>query len=240
MHRDFCQQEVRIAAVLSGDTVLLEACESGDVYLGIADQLGFLSPSMSPDEVAAVRTLFKTVVLGIQYGLGAFSLAVRTGLSVYEAAEILARLKARFRVFESFVASVLDHAGMFREVGTPFDWRMQCPPDINPRTVRNFPMQSTGAEILHVLCILAERRGIEIVAPVHDAVMAQCPVGLVSDVSAALDHCMRDAAAIVLRGYPLPTDEQRILPGERYHDKRGLAMWTTVTKLLAELEERRA
>ena len=240
VHRDFCQQEVRIAAVLSGDTVLLEACEFGDVYLGIADQLGFLSPSMSPDEVAAVRTLFKTVVLGIQYGLGAFSLAVRTGLSVYEAAEILARLKARFRVFESFVASVLDHAGMFLEVGTPFDWRMQCPPNINPRTVRNFPMQSTGAEILHVLCILAERRGIEIVAPVHDAVMAQCPVGLVSDVSAALDHCMRDAAAIVLRGYPLPTDEQRILPGERYHDKRGLAMWTTVTKLLAELEERRA
>ena len=79
-------------------------------------------------------------------GWARFSLAVRTGMSVYEAAEILARLKARFRVFESFVASVLDHAGMFLEVGTPFDWRMQCPPNINPRTVRNFPMQSTGAE----------------------------------------------------------------------------------------------
>ena len=31
----FCQQEVRIAAVLSGDSALLEACESGDVYLAL-------------------------------------------------------------------------------------------------------------------------------------------------------------------------------------------------------------
>jgi DNA polymerase I-like protein with 3'-5' exonuclease and polymerase domains len=230
---------VRIAAIRSGDTALLEACGS-DVYLGIADQLGFLRASMSQPEIDAVRTLFKTVVLGIQYGLGAHSLAVRTGLSLYEAAEILKRLKARFRIFEDFVANVLDHAGVHLEVGTQFDWRMQCPPDINPRTVRNFPMQSTGAEILHVLCILAERRGIEIVAPVHDAVMAQCPAEFVGDVSTALDRCMRDAAAIVLRGYELPTDEQLIRPGERFYDKRGVAMWTTVTKLLAKLEERRA
>ena len=44
IHRDYCQQEVRIAAVVSGDTALLEACESGDVYLGIAGQLGLACP----------------------------------------------------------------------------------------------------------------------------------------------------------------------------------------------------
>jgi DNA polymerase-1 len=100
VHRDYKQQEVRIAAVLSGDTALFEARESGDVYLGVANQLGFLKASMPQDEVKAVRVLFKTVVLGIQYGLGAASLAVRAGISLYEAAEILARLKARFRVFD--------------------------------------------------------------------------------------------------------------------------------------------
>ena len=36
VHRDFSQQEMRIAAVLSGDSALLEACESGDVYFGVA------------------------------------------------------------------------------------------------------------------------------------------------------------------------------------------------------------
>jgi DNA polymerase I-like protein with 3'-5' exonuclease and polymerase domains len=240
IHRDYCQQEVRIAAVVSGDTALLEACESGDVYLGIAGQLGFLSESMSQAEVKAVRTLFKTVVLGIQYGLGALSLAVRTGLSLYEAAEILARLRARFRVFEAWAANVVDHAGVLLEVSTPFGWVMQCPPGINPRTVRNFPIQSTGSEILHVACVLAERRGIRIVAPVHDAIMAEAPVDQAEDVSAALDRVMRDAAALVLRGYELPTDIQMILPGQRYYDERGEAMWNTVSKLVAKRQEQSA
>ena len=71
VHRDYKQQEVRIAAILSGDAALLQACESGDVYLGIAQQLGFVRDSMNPAERRAVRALFKTVVLGIQYGLGA-------------------------------------------------------------------------------------------------------------------------------------------------------------------------
>jgi hypothetical protein len=70
--------------------------------------------------------------------------------------------------------------------------------------------------------------------------MAQCPLEEVEDVSTALDRCMRDASALVLRCYELPTDEQRILPGQRYFDERGEAMWTTVTNLLNKLEEKTA
>ena len=243
IHRDFCQQEPRIAAVQSGDMALLDACESGDVYLGIAGQLGFLLESMSPQERKAVRTLFKTVVLGIQYAMGAHTLAERTGISVSEAGEILARLRARFRVFEDYARSVVEHAGLFLEVSTPYGWVMQCPSGINPRTVRNFPIQSSGAEVLHVACILAERRGIEVVAPVHDAIMAEASIDQAEDVSAALDRCMRDASAIVLRGYELPTDVQMIGPGyehQRYYDDRGEAMWNTVMKLVNKLERERS
>jgi DNA polymerase-1 len=117
---------------------------------------------------------------------------------------------------------------------------MQCPPGINPRTVRNFPIQSTGAEILHVACILAERRGIHIVAPVHDALMAEADLDRAEETSAALDCVMRDASSIVLRGYELRTDEKIIRPGERFHDERGLEMWKTVERLLAKLEARTA
>jgi DNA polymerase I len=211
IHRDYCQQEVRMAAVQSGDGELLRACESGDVYLGIAEQLGFLREGMSVAEREAVRNLFKVVVLGIQYGLGPRSLAVRTGRSLSEACEILARLKARFRVFEDYAQQVVDHASLDLEIGTPFGWYMQCPSHISPRTVRNFPIQSAGAEILHVLCILAERRGLEVVAPVHDAIMIEAPADQAQEASAALDRCMRDAAAIVLRGYELPTDESSFI-----------------------------
>jgi DNA polymerase family A len=238
VHRDCCQQEVRIAAVQSNDTALLQACESGDVYLGIAELLGFLRDGMSEDERKAVRSLFKTVVLGIQYGLGARSLAVRTGISLYEASEILARLRARFWRFEDYVQSVRDHAGLHLEISTPFDWRMQCPSGTNPRTIRNFPIQSTGSEILHVACILAERRGIKLVATVHDALMAEADLDQAEDLSLALDQLWGDAAAIVLHGYRLPTDYQIIKPGGRYFDDRGAAMWATVSGLVAKLEER--
>jgi hypothetical protein len=237
IHRDYCQQEVRIAAVVSGDMALLAACESGDVYLGLASQLGFISESMSPAELKAVRTLFKTVVLGIQFGLGAQSLAIRTGISLYEAGEILARLRARFRVFEDWTKRVADRAGLDLEISTPLGWIMQCPTGINPRTVRNFPIQSSGSEILHVACVLAERRGIPLVAPVHDAIMAEAPIEQAKDVSAALDRAMRDAAAVVLRGYELPTDVQMVRPGQRYFDERGEAMWNTINKLIAKREE---
>jgi DNA polymerase family A len=90
--------------------------------------------------------------LGILYGLKARSLANRTGISRDEAREILARLKARFRVFEEFADRVADRAGLDLELSTPFDWRMRCPPGTNPRTVRNFPIQSSGSEILHAAC----------------------------------------------------------------------------------------
>jgi DNA polymerase I-like protein with 3'-5' exonuclease and polymerase domains len=106
--------------------------------------------------------------------------------------------------------------------------------------VRNFPIQSTGAEILHVACILAERRGIDIIAPVHDALMAEADLDRVDEMSAALDRVMRDASRVVLRGYELPTDSQICKPGERYFDDRGFDMWNTIERLLAKLEGKKS
>jgi hypothetical protein len=245
VHRDYCQQEVRIAAVLSGDAALLEACESGDVYLGIAQALGFVDSSISIASMdvdaaaglASVRALFKIVVLGIQYGLGAKSLAIMTGLSLFEAGEIIARLRAQFRTFEMFTRSVADHAGLNLEITTALGWYMRTPPGTNPRTIRNFPVQATAAEIMHVACVLAERRGIEIVAPIHDAFLVEAPADQIEDAAVALDRIMRDAAAVVLRGYELPTDFKIIRPGERYFEKRGVEMWNTVNDLLAQTEQ---
>ena len=93
-----------------------------------------------------MRALFKTVVLGIQSGLGFRSLAVRTGISLFEAGEILARLRARFHRFEDYARNVWDYAALDLEIGTPFGWRMQTPPGMNPRTIKNYPMQSLAAK----------------------------------------------------------------------------------------------
>jgi DNA polymerase family A len=238
VHRDYSQQEACIAAVLSGDPELLAACETGDVYLGIAKQLGFAPSDATTETHGDVRTAFKTVVLGIQYGLGALTLSCRLGISVYEAAEMLARLRARYRVFEEFAACVGDYAGLNLEISTCFGWTMKCSSGMRARTIRNFPIQATAAEILHVACVLAERRGIEIIAPVHDALMAECDLRDVNDCAASLDQCMRDAAAVVLQGYPLRTDNQIILPGGYYADKRGEKMYKAVISRIAKIESK--
>ena len=90
VHRDYSQQEVRIAAVLSEDMELLAACESGDVYTGIARQLGFYDDCMDDEKKKSVRTMFKRVVLAVQYGSSYRTLAEWIGVSRTEAAEILA------------------------------------------------------------------------------------------------------------------------------------------------------
>jgi DNA polymerase I len=240
VHRDYSQQEVQIAAVLSRDAALLKACESGDVYLGMAKQLALAPPNATAETHPELRSMFKTVVLGIQYGLQGRSLATRTGLSLFEACEILARLRAQYHGFEAFARRVADHAGLELEIGTPFGWYMHCPPGINPRTVRNFPIQSTASEILHIAAILAERRNISIVASIHDALIVEADLREIEQTSAALDRVMRDAASLVLRGYELRTDQQLIRPGSRYFDKNGVEMWRTVSRLLTKLEARSA
>jgi hypothetical protein len=234
VHRDFKQQEPRIAAILSEDKNLLAACESEDLYLGTARLLGFVRESMNADELKALRNLFKIIFLSISYGAGPKSLALRAGISVYEAIEILARMRSRFGRFEDFSRSVLDHAGLKMQLVTQGGWVMQCPSGCNPRTLRNFPIQSTAAEILHVITILAERRGIEIVAPIHDAVLAEGRASDAAELAAAVDRLMRDASALVLKGYELPSDCTIIMPGEHYADERGKAMWDTITQLLAK------
>jgi DNA polymerase I len=236
IHRDYSQQEACIAAVLSRDPELLAACETGDVYLGVAQQLGFAPHDATSETHKAIRNQFKTVVLGIQYGLGARTLALKLGTSLYEAAEMLARLKARYRVYEDYAFRVGDYAGLNLEMTTCFGWTMQCPSGMRAKTIRNFPVQATAAEILHVACVLAERRGIEIVAPVHDALMAECDLRDVNDVSAALDLCMRDAAAVVLKGYPLGTKSQIVRPGEHYVEDRGATMFNKVKQCIKKLE----
>jgi hypothetical protein len=83
---------------------------------------------------------------------------------------------------------------------------------------------------------LGEARGIELVAPVHDALMAEGPAGCADDISHALDETMRDASRAVLQGYELKTDVQVIHATGRYHEKRAVDMWDRINRLIEEQE----
>ncbi len=74
---DWSQQEIGIAAALSGDHALQAAYRSGDCYLAFAKQAGAVPQDATKATHGAQRELFKQCMLAVQYGMEAQSLALR-------------------------------------------------------------------------------------------------------------------------------------------------------------------
>ena len=105
----------------------------------------------------------------------------------------------------------------------------------NPRSLRNFPMQGNGAEMLRLACCLATERGIEVCAPVHDAVLICAPLDRLDADIAGMRAAMAEASRIVLNGFELGTDVATVRYPDRYSDKRGVKMWKEVTSLIDQI-----
>lgn len=118
---------------------------------------------------------------------------------------------------------------------TVFGWIHHLGQDPNPRALRNFHMQSHGAEMLRLACCLGTENEIEICAPVHDAVLIAAPVNRIRQDVARMQFYMEQASKTVLGGFKLRTEtkpKEPILYPNHYCDSRGEKMWNTVTALL--------
>jgi hypothetical protein len=122
------------------------------------------------------------------------------------------------------------------ELNTVFGWRVAVGPTTNPRGLRNFPMQANGAEMLRLACCLATEAGVDVCAPVHDALLVEGPADEIHDVVAQTQAAMRAASEVVLGGFPLRTDAKVVRYPDRYGDLRGAQMWSTVMRILDDLE----
>jgi DNA polymerase-1 len=107
---------------------------------------------------------------------------------------------------------------------TVFGWHVHIDESANPRSLRNFPMQANGAEMLRVACCLGTERGIEVCAPVHDAVLICAPLDRLDSDVATMRACMADASRIVLDGFELGTDAHVVKCPDRYMDPRGVVV----------------
>jgi hypothetical protein len=130
--------------------------------------------------------------------------------------------------------AVVDHAMLFGSLHTVFGWHVHIGENPNPRSLRNFPMQANGAEMLRLACCLATERGIEVCAPVHDAILICAPLERLDEDVARMREAMAEASRIVLGGFELGTDAQVVRYPERYMDARGAMMWNRVMGLIAE------
>ncbi|HNS83556.1 MAG TPA: DNA polymerase, partial [Methanolinea sp.] len=238
---DWSSQEFAIAAVLSGDTNMMEAYKSGDPYVYFAKVAGAIpqeavnkwvkTPALAPEgerekyaEFASTRDLFKATVLGLQYGMGAASLAVKltidTGRKITEsdAKKLISLHKRAFPrlwKWQDTIEHLYDREALVLNGG----WALL---QDNPSalSVRNFPVQGTGSMMMHEALYLAQKRGIRMSFPLHDALYM---IRGVQDTDAIkeLEECMDEATNTILGdSIQIRHESVTVEPGKPWIEKK--------------------
>jgi DNA polymerase family A len=233
---DWSQQEFGIAAALSGDMAMQAAYHSGDPYLAFAKQAHAVPDNATKATHGPTRELFKQCVLATQYGMEAEALALRIGQPPVAARDLLRAHRETYRTFWRWSDASVNVAMLRGIIWTAFGWPLRIGAESNPRSLRNFPMQGNGPEMLRIACCLATERGIEVCAPVHDAVLIMASIDRIEADTAAMRAIMAEASQTVLAGFELGTDATITRYPHRYSDGRGAVMWDRVCKLIAAAE----
>jgi DNA polymerase I len=231
---DYEQQEFGIAAALSGDTTMQDAYLSGDPYLTFAKQASAVPGDATKKTHGNEREKFKVCALGVQYGMGALSLAKRLDVNFTKAQEFLRLHKTTYPAYWRWSKRVGEQGRREGKLTAAFGWRLNVSRETNIRSVRNFPLQANAAEMLRLACIALTEAGVSICCPVHDALLIEAPVGEIEHAVATTQRAMRRASEAVLGGFPLRTEVKTIEYPDRYMDPRGRQMWQTVTEVLNE------
>ena len=212
------------------------AYESGDIYMAFAIEAGAAPQGATKASHPEIRDLYKIVVLATQYGQSAVGLSKALGIPVWQAQELLnlhRRVYARYWEWSEWRSQL---AIFDRKIDTVFLWPLHVTGRTKPRTISNFPMQANGSEMLRWACCFATEEGIEVHAPVQDALLVGGPVDEIEDVVTAAKQAMAKASDLVLDGFILRTDMKVVRFPDRYSDDRGVEMWDRVMRLLLALE----
>jgi len=233
---DYSQQEFGIAAALSGDEKMMEAYRSGDPYLAFAIQAGAVPQGATKKSHKAEREQFKACVLAVQYGMGEISLAQRINQPVARARQLLSLHRQTYRTFWAWSDATQDEAILNGKLWTTFGWEIRVKGQVNARSLRNFPMQGNGAEMLRIACIFLAEAGIRVCAPVHDAVLIELPLAGLDEGIVKAQGLVRQASRAVLGDFELGSDAKIICYPDRYMDERGEVMWDTVMGLIQKIK----
>jgi DNA polymerase I len=90
--------------------------------------------------------------------------------------------------------------------------------------------------MLRLAACFAIEQGVEVCAPIHDAVLIAAPLERLEAETAHMQAAMAKASSIVLAGFELRSDVKFVRHPSRYHDTRGALMWDRVMRLIAARE----
>lgn len=232
---DFRSQEIAIAAFLSGDEQLAESYSSGDPYLSFAKQAGLVPPDATKATHQGERAAAKAIVLGVQYGMAETSMAANSGVPIDTCRDLLLKHRFVYRRFWSFVQEYRDRLALNRPGYTPLGWRIQLGPNsrLNERSNGNWPVQSTGSDILRLSVINCVNAGVPPCATIHDALAFVVPTAQADDLLAVAQQAMERAAHTVVGGH-IAVDVTRFDCPEVYRDEGGHGFYEAVMRMIQQ------
>jgi hypothetical protein len=248
---DYSSMEFLAAAALSdghtgASNPMLELYRSGDPYLNFGKIVGQIPPDAKRKDlgIEVVRDRLKVLCLGVQYCMQTLTLATRLGVPETEAHEMLLHHRGLFSQYWHWSEDWLHHSLNSGTMRTVFGW--ECATGItefNERSIRNWPVQSTCADIFRLAYVWGTRHGLTLIAPVHDAVLLESSEDRIEQDVALMRELMRRASRVILNPtadgtIELRVDAKIVRYPHRYTDPRGAELWETVLRLLAERRER--
>ena len=216
---DWSAQEFLIAASLSGDQAMVDAYMSGDPYTYFAKAAGAIPTEGTKKTHPAERGLFKSVTLGLQYGLGVANLSLKLSsdmgrvVTEDETRKLVNLHKKVFATMWKWKQKVIDQYHREGVYILQDGWALLPDNDADLSTA-NFPVQGTGACVFREAFRLATKKGLTLIYGLHDALRAECLeedqeavrdtlLSCMADaVSKYLDHAIRNEGKTVVHGVP--------------------------------------
>jgi DNA polymerase I len=227
---DYTAQEVGLAAALSEDEALRAIYETSDCHMAFAVRAGAAPPGATKKTHATIRKRYKTVCLGVQYGQTSYGISHRLGISFHDAEVLIGEHKRLFPKFWDWSERVVQGAFDRGWIKTPCGWCSRVPFNSNERTWMNWPMQSTGGDIMRLTVTYLDRQSVRILAPVHDGFVLSCRRDQLPDLRAAVDYACQTAIDHVVPGFPLRWDFT--VYEKRFEDEDGLPLWNRLMDVL--------
>lgn len=213
---DYSQIELRVLAHTSGDPFLLEAFRSDtDVHLATAARVFGLEPDQVTPEM---RRRAKMINFGLLYGMEAFGLAERLGISKEEARQHIDAYFAQFPKVRQFMADVVSTARNTGYTTTLFGRRRYLPElksdnfrvrQMGERMALNAPVQGSAADIIKRAMIAlhaalsAARLETAMVLQVHDELVMESPPDEIDEAGRLITEVMEN---VVKLDVPLKVD----------------------------------
>lgn len=234
---DYSAQELGIAAALSGDPEMQAMYQAEDPHMAFAKLAGAVLEGTRKDDYPEIRKKYKTVNLGVMYGLTPDGTARKLGISASEAKDLHRTHQRLFPVFWKWSERVVVTAMNGGWIRTRLSWRSRVPPESNPRTWANWPMQAHGADIMRLAVMYMDKARLALLAPVHDGFLLSCRRQDLPALRRIVDYACGTAVEHVLGDFKLRWTVT--VYEDRFEDPDGLPLWETVQRMLRDSQHGR-